>query len=44
MKLPKLANATLAAIRSDRRGATIVEFALVAPILIMAIIGGMDLG
>jgi len=44
VKLPKLANATLAAIRSDRRGATIVEFALVAPILIMAIIGGMDLG
>ena len=32
------------ALKSDRRGATAIEFALVAPLLIMAIMGGLDLG
>lgn len=32
------------ALRLDSRGATIVEFAFVAPVLILAIIGGLDLG
>jgi Flp pilus assembly pilin Flp len=34
----------LSILKRDARGATLVEFALVAPVLLTAIIGGMDLG
>lgn len=32
------------AVRRDERGATIVEFALVAPVMLMMIMGGLDAG
>lgn len=41
---PNRTNPAVGALHSDRRGVAAVEFALVAPLLIMAIMGGMDLG
>lgn len=44
MKTPAPTRRLLGALGLDRAGATALEFALVAPVLITAIIGGMDLG
>jgi Flp pilus assembly pilin Flp len=44
MSLPDRACSWGRTLQSDRRGVALVEFALVAPVLILAIIGGLDLG
>lgn len=44
MKLRDRVRSWTKALKPDKRGVTAVEFALVAPILVAAIIGGLDLG
>ena len=44
MKIAKPLNSSMRALKTEKRGAAAIEFALVAPVLIMAIMGGMDLG